>query len=107
MYYTQYCIVSSIIYTGPFQPFAKEIEEIEYTEIEGHLIAEGLLSKNQQQTLFNINNTESYKRRYFRDIVLDYNLENCKKLLKCLKDTDTLSVHDQLYRKLSPVLKGT
>jgi len=95
------------ICTGPFQPFAKDIEEeVNYEEIEAHLISAGLLSKEQQQALSSINHTKHYKRRYFRDIVLDYSIENCKKFIKCLKATDTLSAHDQLCRKLSPVLDG-
>jgi len=90
---------------GPFQSFAREIEEeISYTEIESHLISEGLLTKDQQQFLASINNPEQQKRRHFRDIVLGYSVENCKKFLKCLKLTSTYSCHEQLYKKLSPTL---
>lgn len=99
------CNVSFIHYVGPFQPFAREIEEqISYTEIEAHLISEGLLTRDQQQILSNTTSTEQYRRRHFCSIVLEYNLENCKKFLKCLKGTSTYSSHEQLYKTLSSTL---
>ena len=87
----------------PFKKFAVEIEEqIEYSEIGCHLIAEGLLTKDQQQKLSS-NIIDAEKKRIILNIVLCYNLEDCKKFLKCLgKSAEVYSPHGQLYNKLLP-----
>ena len=91
---------------GPFKKFAAEIEEqIEYCEIGTHLIAEGLLTKDQQQKLSSCSIIDAQKKRIILSIVLNYNLEDCKKFLKCLqKSVGVYSPHKQLYNKLLPAV---
>ena len=74
------------MHLDPFTCHAAEIEnQIEYTEIESSLISKGLLTKEQQQMLSSPTTTTCKKQRFLHDILLCYNIENCKKFLECLK----------------------
>ena len=84
--------------------FADEIQDVPYTEIDKYLIKEGLLSIDEQQKISRITNTDNEKQRLFRNVVLRYNLEECKKFLKCLESIDSFSNFEKLHKKLQGVL---
>ena len=88
------------MYADPFRNYACEIENVPYNGIETLLITEGLITSDDQQKISNITLTDNARQRLFRDIVLKYNLEECKKFLECLKRIENYANYEKLYKKL-------
>ena len=86
--------------------YTDEIEAVPYSGIEAYLIKEGIITSDEQQKVSSICNTDNDKQRLFRNIVLKYNLEQCRKFLKCLEKIENFANYEKLYKKLEKTLLG-
>ena len=97
-------ITYTYLYADPFKKYADEIQDVPYNGIETFLITEGLITSDEQQKISSVTITDNERQRLFRDIVLKYNLEKCKKFLKCLRKIENYANYEKLHEKLQNVL---
>ena len=78
-----------------------------YSGIDTFLIKEGIITIDERQKASSNFKTDNEKQRLFCDIVLNYNLEQCRKFLKYLKRIENFTNNEKLYKKLEKALLGT